>query len=202
MSGVRLASIAAGAAAAIAVLASGAIATDLPVIPGVKTKLSVKAIPIVCPLTGVDGQATFFGLTLPTQSPPPCLGKAAKASAKIVASAGTVTATIKVSDKEHPNDPIDQTVTLQSRLHPDGCGPPDSILPQLTFSGAGQGLPPGQLVNGKAVITVTSDQILNGNPGLFPSPRPLCPSDVFTIIHLLRINGCCYQAIFTVHHAG
>lgn len=197
---IRPAIAAATGAAAIALLASGALATDLPVIPGVKTKVSVKAVPIVCPFSSPDTSANFFGLALPAVTGTPCLGKG-KAKAKIVAAAGSVTATIKVQDKANPAGVVNQTVTIHGRLHDDGCNA-TYVIPELTFSGPAQGLPSVPLVNGKALITVTSDQIFSANPGIFPVPRPLCPSDIFTIRHLLEINGCCYEATFTIHHAG
>jgi hypothetical protein len=192
--------VVASAAAAAALMVSGALANDVPVIPRVKTKVSVKAIPIVCPLTNVDGNSTFFGQSLPRQNVIPCLGLG-QAKAKIVAEAGSVVAVIKVQDKANPNAVVSQQVAIQARLHDDGCTT-DYIIPELTFAGPSQGLPDAQLVDGRALITVTSDQILNGNPGLFPSPRPLCPSDVYTSRHRLIINGCWYEAVFTIHHAG
>src|SRR5262245_46178845 len=126
-------------AAVLALTVSSARANDLPIIPGVKTKLSVKAIPVVPPLTAVDGNSTFFGLTLPRQTPPPCAGKGL-AKAKIVAASGTVTATIKVSDKLNPSATVNQQVSIQGRLHDDGCNS-SWIIPQLTFAGPSQGLP-------------------------------------------------------------
>ncbi len=184
----------------LTLVASGAVANDIPVIPKVKTRVSVKAIPIAPPLTFVDGENTFFGLTLPRETPPPCTDTG-KASAKIVAAGGVLTATIKVANKPNLSAVVNQTVTISSRLHADGCTT-DYVIPELTFSGAGQGLPPVTLVGGKATFIVTSTQIINANPGLFVVPRPLCPSDIFTIHHRLEINGCWYEAVFTIHHAG
>lgn len=176
-------------------------ANDIPPLSKVKTKVSAKAVPIAPPLTGVDGSSSFFGLTLPRQVPVPCLGQA-KASAKIIAAGGSLTATLKVGDKLPANASalVQQQVTIQGRIHEDGCNNEFSI-PELTFAGPAQGLPDVPLVAGKAVFTVTSNQILASNPGIFPVPRPLCPSDIITIRHRLIINGCWYEALFTIHHA-
>ncbi len=201
--------LAAGTAAAMALAASGALANDLALIPGVKTTLSVKAIPVAPPLLSFSDPTmrTFFGQPfLPSTPAVPCdaaLKRPAKVSAKIVAAGGTLTATLTARQGRggNPDAVIHQTVILRSRLHPDGCGPPDALIPELTFNGPVQGLPDVTLVKGKAKFVVTSDQLLQANQLLFPAPRPLCPSDIFTIRHLLEIDGCWYEAIFTVHHA-
>ncbi len=205
MKPIRLA-LAAVSAAAMALAASGARANDVTVIPGVKTTLSVKAIP-VAPREKFFTESTrvFFGLAFPSTPAVPCdVVKPAKVSAKIVAAGGTVTANITVVQGKggNPSAVIRQIVILWSRLHPDGCGPPDSVIPGLEFDGPEAGLPDVTLVNGKAKFTVTSDQILQANPIYFPAPRALCPSDIFTIEHWLEIGGCWYKATFTVHHAG
>jgi hypothetical protein len=166
----------------------------------VKTKVSAKAIPIAPPLTAVDGSSVFFGLTLPRQTPAPCLGQG-KASAKIVAAVGDITATIKVQDKLNLSAVVQQQVSIQGRLHDDGCNT-EYTIPELTFAGPAQGLPDVPLFNGTALFTVTSNQIESANPGIFPVPRPLCPSDIFTIRHRLIINGCWYEAVFTIHYSG
>jgi hypothetical protein len=176
-------------------------ANDIPPLYKVKTKVSAKAIPIAPPLTSVDGNSVFFGLTLPRQVPAPCNGQA-KASAKIAAAFGDLTATIKVTDKANPGGTVAQQVEVQGRIHDDGCNQ-EFTIPALTFAGPAQGLPNVALdPAGKATFTVTSNQIETANPGIFPAPRPLCPSDIFTIRHRLIINGCWYEAIFTIHHAG
>jgi len=175
-------------------------ANDLPPPFKVKTKVSAKAIAVAPPLTGVDGADAFFGLTLPRQTPPPCNGQG-RASAKITAAAGSVTAVIKVQDKLNPAAVVNQQVSIRGRIHRDGCDQ-SFVIPELTFAGPAQGLPSVPLVDGKAIITVTSDQIQSANPGIFPVPRALCPSDVYTIRHQLEINGCYYEATFTIHHAG
>lgn len=177
-------------------------ANDIPPLYKVKQKVSVKAIPIAPPLTAVDGNSTFFGLTLPRQVPAPCNGQA-KASAKVaIVAPGELLATIKVGDKLNPGASVDQYVEVQGRIHDDGCNQ-EFTIPALTFAGPSQGLPTQSLdAVGKAVFTVTSQQIENANPGIFPSPRPLCPSDIITIRHRLIINGCWYEAIFTIHNTG
>src|SRR5437762_1708379 len=106
MKTVRLA-LAAAVAAAIAHGASGALADESSASPGIKSKLLVRANPVVCPFQSSSDQTLeFFGRDVPSQPAVPCnAASPARVSEMVRAANGTITASLSVAQGGGGNRP-------------------------------------------------------------------------------------------------
>jgi hypothetical protein len=175
-------------------------------IPGIRARLMVRASPVVGPLEGSGDQTLeFFGRSLPSRPAMPCTApRSARVSEAVVVADGRIAASVSVAQGRggDPSAVVHQAMVLRARLRPDGCGLPESLIPEIELEGPAQGLPDVPLVDGKARFDVTSADLLAANPSLFPTPRPLCSGDTVTIRHLFEIDGCWYESLFTVRNGA
>ena len=152
-----------------------------------------------------DTPLEFFGRKLASAPAPVCAGSSPAHIREVVAATdGEVTAHVSIARGRGGSRSalVHQSMVVQARLRPDGCGLPESLLPEIELEGPAQGLPDVPIVDGRATFAVSSTQLLVANPDLFPAPRPLCPGDTVTVRHRFTIDGCSYESQFTVRNAA
>jgi hypothetical protein len=161
-------------------------------------------------VAGVFGAASgapleFFGRSIASAPAPACTAaQPARISEVVAAADGEVTASVSIAQGRGGSRSaiVHQAMVVQARLRPDGCGLPESLLPEIALEGPAHGLPDVSLVDGKARFEVSLAQLLAANPELFPAPRALCPGDTITVRHRFDIDGCSYESLFTVRNGA
>src|SRR5262249_25675698 len=154
---------AAVAAATLAHGASWALEGDLRVTSGVRTKLTVRASPVVGRFESLgDRTLEFFGRSLPTQPALACNASSpARVAEAIVAAHGGIAASVSIAQGKggNPTAVVHQAMVLRPSLRPDGCGLPESLVLEIELEGPAQGLPDVPLVDGKARFSVDSAEL-------------------------------------------